>query len=57
MGKRIAIELSGKRTFTETVEQNGKLKSASDIFFSVTDLRVSEEKLISIHIYFFLPSI
>lgn len=48
----MAIELSGKRTFMEAVEQEGKLKSASDIFFfSVTDLGVSEEKLSSIYIY------
>lgn len=38
----------------EAVKQEGKLKSASDIFFfSVTDLGASEEKLISIYIFFF----
>lgn len=57
MGKRIAIELSGKRTFMEMAGQEGKLKSASDVFFfSVTDLGVSEKKLSSIDIYvFFSP--
>lgn len=58
MGKRIAIELSGKRTFMEAVEQEGKLKSASDIFlFSVTDLGVSEEKLSSIYIHMLFSSL
>lgn len=38
----------------EALEQ-GKLKSASDIFFfSVTDLGVSEEKLSSIYIYIYV---
>lgn len=37
----------------EAVEQEGKLKSASDIFFfSATDLGVSEEKLSSIYMFF-----
>lgn len=57
VGKIIAIELSGKRTFMEAAEQEGKLKSASDVFFSVTNFDVSEEKLNSIYICCFLPSI
>lgn len=41
----------------EAPGQEGKLKSASNVFFfSVTDLGVSEEKLSSIYIYvFFSP--